>query len=164
MVRTPRFHCLGPSPIPRCQGTKIPQAAWCSQKQKKIIHVNLQSGKLHFNDSQFHQHIYCSNLLSSSSCLPVPFILCLTCKTQLTFIQFHLMQKVSMELIYSLPLFSIHWLRWVLDAVQAFSGCGEQGLLLLEVCRALTAAAPLAAEHGLQGECCQWPGSCGSLA
>ena len=75
-------------------------------------------------------------LLSSSSCLPVPFILCLACKTQLTLIQFHLMQKVSMELIYSLPLFSLRWLRWVFDAVQAFSACGEEGMLLLEVCRA----------------------------
>ena len=35
VVRTLRFHCRGCGFNPS-QGTKIPQAAWCSQKQKKI--------------------------------------------------------------------------------------------------------------------------------
>ena len=32
---------------------------------------------------------------------------------------------------------------------QAFSGCGEQGLLFIAVCGLLTAVATLVAEHGL---------------
>ena len=33
--------------------------------------------------------------------------------------------------------------------VRAFSSCGEQGLLFVEVCRLLTVVASLAVEHGL---------------
>ena len=33
--------------------------------------------------------------------------------------------------------------------VQAFSSCGEQGLLFVAVCRLLIAVASLVAEHGL---------------
>ena len=41
------------------------------------------------------------------------------------------------------------WLRWVFVAAQAFSSCGEWGLLFIAVHGLLTAAASLVAEHGL---------------
>ena len=40
-------------------------------------------------------------------------------------------------------------LCWVFVASLAFSGCGEQGLLFVVVCRLLTVVASLVAEHGL---------------
>ena len=41
------------------------------------------------------------------------------------------------------------WLRWVFVAVQAFSSCGERGLLFIGVRGLLTVVASLVAEHGL---------------
>ena len=56
-------------------------------------------------------------------------------------------------------LFSLFfWLHWVFVAArvllsscgaQAFSSCGEQGLLFIVVCGLLTAGASLVVEHGL---------------
>ena len=40
VVRTPCFHCRGPGFSP---GTKIPQAAWWSQKKKKKIELLLEN-------------------------------------------------------------------------------------------------------------------------
>ena len=52
---------------------------------------------------------------------------------------------------------------------RAFSGCSQQGLLFVEVCRLLTAAASLVVEHGLQARGLQqlWHAgfsSCGTWA
>ena len=43
----------------------------------------------------------------------------------------------------------LYRLCWVFVASLAFSGCGEQGLLFVVVCRLLTVVASLVAEHGL---------------
>ena len=41
------------------------------------------------------------------------------------------------------------WLRWVFVAAQAFSSCGERGLLFLAVSGLLIAVASHVAQHGL---------------
>ena len=38
VVRILGFHCLGPSSTPGW-GTEIPQATWCSQKERKVGHT-----------------------------------------------------------------------------------------------------------------------------
>ena len=45
--------------------------------------------------------------------------------------------------------FFFFWLYWVFVAAQAFSSCGERGLLFIAVLRLLIAVASLVAEHGL---------------
>ena len=45
--------------------------------------------------------------------------------------------------------FIYFWLHWVLVAAQAFSSCGELGLLFLVVHGLLIAVASLVVEHGL---------------
>ena len=46
---------------------------------------------------------------------------------------------------------------------QAFSSCGEQGLLFVVVCRLLIAVASLVAEHGLQARGLQYLWHVGSV-
>ena len=46
-------------------------------------------------------------------------------------------------------LFIYFWLHWVFVAVQAFSSCGERGLLFVAVRGLLIAVASLVVEHGL---------------
>ena len=55
----------------------------------------------------------------------------------------------SSHLVFFINLFIYFWLLWVFVAAQAFSSCGERGLLFVVVCGLLIAGASLVAEHGL---------------
>ena len=55
--------------------------------------------------------------------------------------------KQTKKIIYLFIYLFIYWLCWVIDAARRLSNCGEQGLLLIAVCRLLVVVASLSVEH-----------------
>ena len=74
---------------------------------------------------------------------------CLSCSIDLYFCSCASTILSFFFLINLFILFIYFWLHWVFVAAQAFSSCGERGLLFFAVRGLLIAAASLVAEHGL---------------
>ena len=55
VVRTQRFHCQGLGSIPG-QGTKIPQAEWCDQKE--AAKQNKETKAVHVHWLAIHLHVW----------------------------------------------------------------------------------------------------------
>ena len=72
--------------------------------------------------------------------------MCVTFPVPLSIFIF-ILKKLFIYLLYFI--LSYFWLHWVFVAAQAFSSCGERGLLFIAVRGLLIVVASLVAEHGL---------------
>ena len=105
---------------------------------------------------------FCTLNISCHSLLTCRILVCSVSAKRSSVNQMGFPLNVICCLSFCMTLFISLWLCWVFIAQQTFSGCGQQGLLFVEVHGLLIAVASLAAQHRLQAHRPNPPLMCGT--